>query len=116
MEISFKTSKHQKICIDYRVAVKELGKKSAEKLFARLAELEVAENLAEVDYIPPARCHLLTGNRKGQFGIDLEHPYRIIFKPDHEPVPLKEDGGIDRVNVTAIKIIEVGEDYHGKKK
>ncbi len=61
--------------------------------------------------MPPVRRHQLTGGQKGQFAIDLVQPYRLIFKPDHEPVPRKDDGGIDLNQVTAIKIIDV-KDYH----
>ena len=25
------------------------------------------------------RCHALKGNRKGQYAVDLEHPYRLVF-------------------------------------
>ena len=61
--------------------------------------------------MPPVRRHQLTGGQKRQFAIDLVQPYRLIFKPDHEPVPRKDDGGIDLNQVTAIKIIDV-KDYH----
>ena len=26
------------------------------------------------------RCHPLTNNRKGQYAVDLVHPYRMIFE------------------------------------
>ena len=26
------------------------------------------------------RCHLLTNDRKGQFAVDLVHPYRLVFE------------------------------------
>lgn len=64
---------------------------------------------------PPARCHQLDGNRKGQFSVDLEHPYRLIFAPNHNPIPELEDGGINLQAVTKIKIIEIV-DTHDKKK
>lgn len=38
--------------------------------------------------------------------------YRLVFTPDHDPVPLLDDGGIDRASVTAIRIEEIV-DYHG---
>jgi hypothetical protein len=60
----------------------------------------------------PGRCHELTGDRSGQLSLDLDGPYRLIFVPANEPVPLKADGGLDRTRVTAIEIIGV-EDTHG---
>ncbi|MEJ2039194.1 MAG: hypothetical protein P8X55_09700 [Desulfosarcinaceae bacterium] len=52
------------------------------------------------------------GKRAGQLLVDLDHPYRLIFIPDHEQVPGLEDGGLDWARVTAIKILGV-EDTHG---
>ena len=53
----------------------------------------------------------LKGDRKGTFAVLLQNPLRLIFEPDHEPVPVKEDGGIDLTAVTAITILEIT-DYH----
>jgi len=36
---------------------------------------------------------------------------RIIFLPMHEPLPLKPDGGLNWLKITAILILAV-EDYH----
>ena len=30
------------------------------------------------------RLHELKGNRKGQLSFDLDHPYRLIFLPNHK--------------------------------
>lgn len=61
---------------------------------------------------PPGRCHELTeGQRSGQLSVDLDHPYRLIFVPNHDPVPKQPDGGLDWSQVTAIKILGV-EDTH----
>lgn len=52
------------------------------------------------------------GKRSGQLSVDLDHPYRLIFIPDHDPAPRREDGGLEWSQVTAIKILGV-EDTHG---
>jgi len=72
----------------------------------RLDDLDAADNL-EVMRNLPGRCHELKGDRKGQLSIDLVHPERLVFVPAHDPVPIKEDGGIDWKRVTSIKIVEV---------
>jgi len=59
-----------------------------------------------------ARCHPLRGNLKGLYAVDLIHPYRLLFKPDHEPLPLLNDGGLDITKVTQIIITELKIDYH----
>jgi len=87
--------------------LKQLGRDMARKLQQRLMELSAAETLADISHLPPPRCHELTGKRSGQFSVDLEHPYRLLFIPADEPVPLKGDGGIDLSQVREIEIIGV---------
>ena len=43
--------------------------------------------------------------------MDLDHPYRLIFRPANDPIPKKADGGIDWSAVTIIEILGV-EDTH----
>lgn len=61
----------------------------------------------------PGHLHALGEDRAGQFALSLDGPYRLIFEPDHTPLPRLEDGGIDRQQVTHISIKEVV-NYHGK--
>ena len=77
----------------------------------RLATLKAAETLEQVPMTPPDRRHQLRGDRDGQYAVNLVYPYRLIFEPNHDPIPRKEDGGIDAKKVSAITIIEVI-DYH----
>ena len=72
----------------------------------RLDDLRAAPSLKTMRALP-GRCHELMGNRKWQLSVDLDGPYRLIFKPAHNPPPTKEDGGLDWERVTAILIIEV---------
>ena len=74
-------------------------------------ELKAAGSLAEMSRLPPARCHELGGNRAGQYSVDLEHSYRLLFVPSHDPLPLRDDGGIDRARIVEIEIIGI-EDTH----
>lgn len=88
------------------------GEKRAKKIQRRLAELRAAEKLSDFPpKQPPSRCHELKGNLKGTLSVDLDHPYRLIFRPNHDIVPSKEDGGLDWDCVTAICILEV-QDTH----
>lgn len=87
------------------------GKPLAERLQQRLAELKAADTLEDIRRLPSTRCHELSQNRKGQLAVDLVHPKRLIFEPDHNPVPRKPDGGLDWPHVTRIRVIEII-DYH----
>lgn len=114
MIISFKNKQISKLCNEQREMNKQLEKPTAKKLQQRLLELNAVTTLDQITHLPPPRLHELDGERTGQFAVDLKHPFRLVFVPDHNPVPKKADGGIDRTLVTAIKIIEVGVDYHGR--
>lgn len=83
----------------------------AEKIQQRLAELQAAESLADMREMPNARCHELSGNFAGLLAVDLVHPDRLVFSPDHEARPELPDGGLDWQNVTKIVIEGIG-DYH----
>ena len=107
MILYFKTRKLQKICNNASEAVKKLGVKMASKLQQRLMELKAASCLADVSKLPPQRCHQLSGDRKGQLSVDLEHPCRLLFIPANDPVPKTADGGLDWAMVTEIEIIEI---------
>lgn len=110
MDICFKTRKLRKIFNSQHELKRAYGA-LARKLMMRMTLLRAVKNLSQVPTIPPMRCHQLTGNRDEEFAVDLKHPHRLIFRPQHSPIPRKEDGGIDVGKVTAIEIIEVN-DYH----
>ena len=83
----------------------------ARKVNQRLKDLTEADNLAIMKTIPAARCHELTGDRKGELAVDVSGNYRMIFEPSNEPIPKKGDGGLNWDEVTKIQINEI-EDYH----
>ncbi len=73
----------------------------------RLNELQAATTLQDISYLPPSRCHELTGQHRGKLSVDLEHPYRLLFIPANDPAPIKSDGGLDWSNVTEVEITEI---------
>jgi plasmid maintenance system killer protein len=111
LDIVFRTKKLQKSCSDQKAMVKNWGPDQAKRLRRRLDDLRAAENLSLMMELP-GRCHELKGDHQGQLSLDLVHPYRLIFEPAHDPVPEKEDGGLDWTEVTGVRILGV-EDTHG---
>ncbi len=107
MVIYFKTKRLQKICSIANESIKQLGSKMARKLQQRLMELKAASCLADISKVPPPRCHQLSSDRGGQLSVDLEHPYRLLFIPANDPIPVKQDGGLDWAKVTEIEIVEI---------
>lgn len=83
----------------------------ASRLRRRMAVLDQANNLSEVPTDTPDRCHQLDGEWAGCFAVAITGNWRLIFEPDHNPVPIRNDGGIDRAAVVAIRIRAIV-DYH----
>ncbi len=83
----------------------------ARKVNQRIKEITASANLEVLKTIPAANCHELKGSRKGEFAVDISGNFRMIFIPDHEPTPLKDDSSIDCIRITDIKILGT-EDYH----
>lgn len=110
MKISFKNRKLEKQLTNSKELSKSFGK-YARNVNQRLQELIAAENLSIMRTLPAARCHELTGDRKGELAVSISGNYRLIFRPDHDPLPRKDDGGLNWVKVTKIQINEIA-DYH----
>ena len=104
MQIRFKNNKLKKLANSDKEARKKLGKQGAKKLRNRLDELDAANTLEDMRSLPAARCHELKGNLKGSLAVDLHGGGRIVFEPDHDPVPTKKDDGMDWRGVEKIFI------------
>lgn len=108
MKINFKDKKLREICEKQAAAEKKLGAACARKLRSRLGDLDAAERVTDLVAGNP---HPLKGNRQGQFALDLAGGWRLVFAPDHDPSPTRQDGGIDWSQVTIVCIEYIG-DYH----
>ncbi len=111
MYILFRTKKLARVFNSKKLLVQAYGPENGRLIMRRMAVLSAVPTLAEVPSTPPDRRHELTGNRAGRFAVDVKHPYRLIFAPVGNPVPLLADGGYDLARITAIEILAV-EDYH----
>lgn len=98
----------RKLCSERAAAVKKLGDVCASKLRARLKDLDTATCVTD---LTTGRPHELKGDRAGQFALDLAGGWRLVFSPDHDPVPTWPSGGVNWTEVTIICIEYIG-DYH----
>ncbi|WP_082118476.1 type II toxin-antitoxin system RelE/ParE family toxin [Rhizobium sp. LC145] len=110
MKIDFASGKLRRQLESDKALRKAYGDR-ASRLKMRLAVLEQASNLSEVPTDAPDRCHQLDGEWAGCFAVAITGNWRLIFEPDHDPVPIRDDGGIDRAAVVAIRIRAIV-DYH----
>jgi proteic killer suppression protein len=111
MDIDFARPRLNKMFNSEKALKRAYGDRMVRTIAMRMAVLRRAQTLSMVPVTKPDRRHQLEGNRAGQYAVDLVHPKRLVFEPNHNPMPRKEDGGIDTDQVTAITIIEVV-NYH----
>lgn len=109
MEIVFRNESLRRTCNDTRRGLTKYGDARFRVMRRRLDDLRAASNLLE---LPPAsRCHPLKGDREGQFAVDLDGGWRLVFEPADDPLPRLADGSVDRSRVCTIRVLEIT-DYH----
>ena len=108
VDIIFKDDALERLCTEERVAKKKLGTKSAKKLLARLADLMAAERMIDVVF---GRPHQLKGDLAGCMAFDLDKGCRLVVEVANDPVPARDDGGIDWACVDTVRVVFIG-DYH----
>ena len=91
---------------DKAYAVRKMGQRRADVYSVRIDALHRAVDLDSLKNIA-GRFHELVGDRVGQWACDLDHPYRLIFKP-----VMNSDGNIVGLIVEqTVSILEIV-DYH----
>lgn len=98
MDITYKNKKIEKICTDVKTAERTYGREMADKIHQRIDEIDAADTVEMMIQFHIGRCHPLTQNRKGQYAVNLVHPYRLVFE--------KNGGTIQIANILEIV------DYH----
>ena len=110
MEVLFQDNKLKKLAENYSKCQQIMGTIRAKLYIKRLNDLYEVYSLEEVRNFP-GRYHELSGNRKGQWACDLDHPYRLIFEPHEKPIPTDESGKYTWLEIKEIEIVEIT-DYH----
>ncbi len=110
MNIKFQNKSLNKFANNDKQGIKKLGDRRFKIYKRRLDQLKYAKTLEDVRN-QPGRFHELTGPRKGQLACDLDHPYRLIFTAQENPIPINNDGKYIWIEILGVEIIEI-EDYH----
>lgn len=103
LAITFRTKKLAKVCQSKKLLEKEYNVDMARKILQRLQQLQSCDALSKMYEFKAARFHPLQGKRKGQYAVDLVHPFRLVLRP----VPEAEN--LDQV--VEVEVIEIT-DYH----
>jgi plasmid maintenance system killer protein len=114
MEIFASDGRLRRALENEKARQKLFGTNTAKKFALRLTVLEAADSLA--DFWPPKsgpeRCHELLGKMAGMFSIDLNQPFRLLFRPvELSPPPDRSDEQARWKSIKAIEIAAI-EDTH----
>lgn len=109
MEVTFDDRGLGETCESEKALRRRCGVVRAKKIETRLKQLRAAATLADMRFLP-GHCHELTGNLAGHLAMDLDQPYRLVFRPAGETEP-GPGGGLDWTTVTAVVVTSI-EDYH----
>ena len=112
MNVTYKNNTLRKYAEVARFSVQKLGPKRSELYLRRIGDLMAANTLENVRHLP-GRYHELKDNRKGLWACDLDQPYRLIFKPQENPIPTNSGGHFIWCEIKGVVIQDI-DDYHGK--
>jgi len=105
MEVTFCTTKIQKLCEDSKKLARKYGKIQAELIIQRIEELRAASSLYGISKLPQVRLHPGKGELQGLWSLDIQHPYRIYIEPQNGDV-------LELKTVTEVKVDRVHFDPH----
>lgn len=86
MRIEYRNRQIRKVCTDATTARKKYGDQVARRIAQRLGEIGASDTVEMMIQFHIGRCHALTGDRQGQYAVDLVHPLRMVFTKDGDTV------------------------------
>ncbi|MBD3409821.1 MAG: plasmid maintenance system killer [Ignavibacteriales bacterium] len=83
MLVKFRSKKWRNIYDNRHKGDRELGEQVARKYHQRVSILEEVDSINKLCLQHPnLHCHKLTGDRKGQWALNLKDQWRLIFSYD----------------------------------
>jgi plasmid maintenance system killer protein len=110
LDVLFANAKLRKEFNSEQLLLKHHGDQRAKIIKRRMKAFSAASVLEDLRNAP-GRCHELRANLAGRLALDLDGPYRLLFEPADDPIPVDGAGRLDWSKVTAIRILGV-ENYH----
>jgi proteic killer suppression protein len=115
MNIIYNNAKVKGYCTNMKKAQKAFNSQVALKLHAAVNQIEAAPSIRDVVNFPPYHFHLLKGDRKGYYAIDLGRKlgYRLIVRPKkgEKFASSEEVFGADALTIVDIQFEEVTNHY-----
>lgn len=104
MEVAFDTKALRTLCERLDVAEDVLGSAVAERMKARLMDLQAARTIKDVVVGNPQVLGWIAGS---DLCIDLLNGYRMVIRANHPHNPLTDSGEIDWTRVRRVKLLRI---------
>jgi proteic killer suppression protein len=88
LQIEYKSRGLKKVCTNASEAEKKYGKKMAAKIHQRIDEITAADSVEQLIQYRVGGCHILKGDRKNQYAMDLIQPYRLVFETNGSAIQI----------------------------
>lgn len=116
MKIVYSNKQTEKICEDYKKAVKEFGKDVATRLSELLNAIEAFPALVDLLELPQYRLHALGQNRQYQYSFVIHKGYKwrlIVYPLDNDGKILKDNSNEREMlsKAVMVELLEVSEHY-----
>lgn len=80
VQIEYKNKSLEKICTIAHEAEVKHGQRMAELIHQRIDEIGGFTSVEMIIQFKIGKCHALTGDRKGQYAMNLVYPQRLVFE------------------------------------
>ena len=105
MELAFGTKTIRKLCEAEAAADRYLGLRLSRKLRRHLADILAAFSISD---LPSIHVSASSGAESGQLEISLGSGFHILLCANHVKNPALEDGTVDWLQVSRLKILHIG--------
>lgn len=110
MLIRFKSEGLAKVCNSRELLRRRWGLSKGETLERRLTQIGAMPNLHLVMAIPGLLDAPVRPNKKGELIVFVVSPLRLLFKVDHDPIPLFENGNARCMEIRNLILLEILDD------
>lgn len=88
MLVQFRKKKLEKCYLEAKEASRAFGAEVGKRYIQRIKLIKYTRNIDELKQLPGLRCHPLKGDREGQYAVNLNGFYRLIFTLNGEALEI----------------------------
>lgn len=79
MEVRYRTRRLEQCYAQHKLAIREFGTEVGPRYIQRINLIKAAQSVDDLPRLPGLRYHALSGDRQGQYAVNLTGFYRLIL-------------------------------------